>query len=304
MTDIGWCLSGELTQQQSALLENLVEETAEAFDISPPTLSRFETPGTDLWHVDLYFADQPDQAFIIALLGAAKLTGWKYGLAPIEDKDWVSESQKLLAPVRAGRFLVFGSHDADKAEDDLINIQIEAGQAFGTGKHETTAACLVQLDELATTVTPEKVLDLGTGSGVLALAAHRLWPSAYITATDIDPIAIDVAAENLIINRAASRNSDAFQPGVALTVADGMKSPAIQDNQPFDLIVANILSGPLIEMATSICAALNPAGSLVLSGLLITQKPDVLAAYQQHGWQVSKAIDVGEWCALRLVSTP
>jgi ribosomal protein L11 methyltransferase len=302
MTNTGWCLSGELTQQYSALLEERIEETAEALGIFPPTLSRFEQPNTDLWHVDLYFPDQPDQMFIETLLKAADLVNWQYSLNAIEDKDWVSESQKLLAPVRAGRFLVFGSHDADKAEEALINIQIDAGQAFGTGKHETTAACLVQMDELATATNPRKILDLGTGSGVLALAAHKLWTNALVTATDIDPIAIEVAAENLTINHAISRDSHTQKAGITLAVADGMQSPNIQTNQPFDLIVANILSGPLIEMAASICAALSPTGSLILSGLLISQKPEVTAAYEKQGWTVEKSIDVGEWCALRLTS--
>lgn len=298
-TNSGWCLSGELSREQSETLENSIESVAEAHFMFPPTLSRFEQRNTPLWRIDIFLTDQPHDNFVHDLLAHANIADWHYELAPVEDRDWVSESQKLLAPVRAGRFLVFGSHDADKAENSCINLQIDAGQAFGTGKHETTAACLHIIDGLVDKQTPAKILDVGTGTGVLALAAHKVWPNSHVVATDIDPIAIDVARENLAVNHTfESHGSDT--PGIQLAVADGMQAKVLNDNAPFELIIANILAGPLIDMAADITAALSKSGHIILSGLLIEQINDVLAAYAHQGLKCLKTIEMGDWAALYL----
>lgn len=299
MSDQSWCLTGELELEKAEQLENAIELESDMRGEFPPTVSRFEQPNSNLWKIDIYFASKPDTSFVDAFLEQAHLNEWSYELSAIEERDWVSESQKLLAPVRAGRFLVYGAHDADKADPALINLQVDAGQAFGTGKHETTAACLTLMDKLEPDFTPHKFLDLGTGSGVLALAAAKLWPESVGTASDIDPIATEVAAENAGINKIARRSDN--EAGVLFLTADGLNDPKLAAESPYDLLVANILAGPLIEMASDISAAVNHAGILILSGLLITQKLDVLNAYGSCGMICVDTEESGEWAALQLV---
>lgn len=300
MTEQTWCLSGQLPLKSAEKLEHVLETLADARGEFPPTLSYFDQPNSPLWRTEVYFAGTPDYGFINVMLQQAGLSDWDHDIAPVQDKDWVSESQKLLAPVSAGCFLVYGSHDKDKARVNAINLQIDAGQAFGTGKHETTAACLEALTNYATNISPKTVLDLGTGSGVLALAAHRLWPTACIVASDIDPIAIKVAAENVGINAGVSRTVGDATGGIALLVAQGLDDPAFSHDSPFNLITANILAGPLIDMAADICAALAVGGDLVLSGLLNTQEKIVLDAYKARGLVSEGRIEKGDWLALIL----
>lgn len=299
-----WQLSGELTRVAAESLELTLELLADMKGMATPTLSRFEQPGSDLWRVDIFFADRPSETFVEELLDKTGLDRWRYECRPVAERDWVSESQKLLAPVRAGRFLVFGAHDADKADASLINLQIDAGQAFGTGKHETTAACLVLLEQTAENRSPANFLDLGTGSGVLAIAANKLWPEARGTATDIDPIAIDVAEQNCRINHTPIRAFEAPAGGVALATADGLEKSELVAEGPYELVVANILAGPLIEMAEAITAAVADNGAMILSGLLNTQKEEVLAAYMPLGLKLEAAETSGEWVALKLLKSP
>jgi ribosomal protein L11 methyltransferase len=300
MTEQTWCLTGELPLEAAKRLETTIEIVADERGDFPPTLSYFEQTGTPLWRTEIYFPAAPDYGFINVMLEKSDLRDWDHDIAPVADKDWVSESQKLLAPVSAGCFLVFGSHDKDKAQPNTINLQIDAGQAFGTGKHETTAACLEALTDYATQISPKTMLDLGTGSGVLALAAHRLWPNARIVASDIDPIAVKVAAENIAINAGIIRTIGATTGGIAVLVASGLEDSAFQHDAPFNLITANILAGPLVDMAADICAALANGGELVLSGLLSTQKKIVLDAYEARGLVAQGRIEKGDWLALTL----
>ncbi|WP_420429434.1 50S ribosomal protein L11 methyltransferase [Kordiimonas sp.] len=295
-----WCLKGELTLERAEALEALLEVMGEERGAFPPTLSYFEQPGQPLWMVEIFFAEKPDDRFVPELLERADLTNWQHDFAAVENKDWVSESQKLLSPVEAGRFFVFGAHDKDKARREGINLQVDAGQAFGTGKHETTAACLEVIDSLANEITPHKILDLGTGSGVLALGAHKVWANAHVVASDIDPIAIVVADENIEINAGVSRKPGENKAGIATVVAAGLDDPAFKGDSPFDLIVANILAGPLIDLSADITDALAAGGTLVLSGLLVTQKKEVLDAYKARGLVTLGRVEKGEWLALTL----
>ncbi len=299
MSDI-WCLSGDLEVEKARLLEACLEMVADERGEFAPTISYFEQRDNPLWCVEIFFPEAPANDFVAAVLARASLQDWDYTLNPVEDKDWVSESQKLLAPVEAGRFFVFGSHDADKAKDGAINLQIDAGQAFGTGKHETTAACLEVIDALADDLSPASMLDLGTGSGVLALAGQKVWPEMRIVASDIDPIAIEVTEINIKVNKGVGRDIETGGKGMALVVAEGLDAPAFDGEKPFDLITANILAAPLIELAEDITDALSADGTLVLSGLLVTQEKEVLEPYLDRGLVSLGRVEKGEWLALTL----
>jgi len=300
MTEQSWCLSGELPLDTAQKLETILEALADMRGDTPPTLSYFEQEKSPLWKVEVFFPGAPDYGIITMMLEQADLLDWDHEITPVEEKDWVSESQKLLQPVEAGCFFVYGSHDADKAKADTINLQVDAGQAFGTGKHETTAACLEIISQCRDTLKPATILDLGTGSGVLALAVHKIWPLARVTASDIDPIAIDVTRENIEINAGTLREAPNQPTGIKLAVADGLHNTAFDEDRPFNFIVANILAGPLIDMAADITDALAPEGTLVLSGLLATQEKEVLDAYKARGLSIQGRIEKGEWLALKL----
>jgi ribosomal protein L11 methyltransferase len=213
----------------------------------------------------------------------------------VEDEDWVTISQGFLEPIRAGRFYVHTAAHADAIPADAVAFRIEASRAFGTGHHETTAGCLAALDRLAAEgKTFRRIADVGTGTGLLAFGARTLWPDATILASDIDPVAIDVTAENMAINSIP-------EEAIALVAADGMDDSRIQAAAPFDLIVANILAGPLIGLASDLIATLAQNGTIVLAGLLASQAEDVLAAYSSRGMHLTARIDSGDWSILTLV---
>lgn len=188
----------------------------------------------------------------------------------IPDVDWIAKSLEGLTPVRAGRFLVHGSHDRDKVRINDLAIEIEAGQAFGTGHHGTTAGCLEMIEQVLRARTIRNALDLGTGSGVLAIAVAKMRP-VPVLATDIDPIAIRVAKENVRLNGIVS--------GMSLETAPGFHSDSFRKHGPFDLIIANILARPLIKMAPQLVTHLAPGGTVILSGILASQRWKVLSAY-------------------------
>jgi ribosomal protein L11 methyltransferase len=208
----------------------------------------------------------------------------------LSDEDWVALSQAGLEPIREGRFVVHTeAHPVAPGTGERAFL-INAGQAFGTGHHGTTSGCLAMLDELAGQ-TFEQVIDLGTGTGLLAFAARHLWPEATVMATDIDTVAIEVTAENAAINKV---------DGVELIVADGTRSPAITGAAPYDLIIANILAGPLVAMAPEIAAIAAPRATIVLAGLLTNQADKVRAAYQAVGCTLERSEERGDWSILRL----
>jgi ribosomal protein L11 methyltransferase len=251
------------------------------------------------WLLDVYLPYAPDAALIDRIRTLVPSVG---DAAPaierIEDADWVTISQGFLEPIHAGRFYVHTAAHADAIPAGAVAFRIEASRAFGTGHHETTAGCLTALDRLAQAgKTFANVADIGTGTGLLAFAARELWPDARVIATDIDPVAIDVTAENMAANGLPAGS-------IALVAADGMQDPRIQGAAPFDLIVANILAGPLIALASDLSATLSQNGTIVLAGLLASQADDVLAAYASNGMQSSARIDSGDWSILTLVQAP
>lgn len=205
-------------------------------------------------------------------------------------KDWVSETQAGLAPVRAGQFLVYGSHDTDKVTDDVVPLLVDAGMAFGTGHHGTTAGCLRIFSALLDSGADiETVLDLGCGAGVLAMAAAKTLPNAIILATDIDPDAIDVTDQNMVENDVVGR--------IETAVVDGFNSPVLTGRQ-FDLIFANILAGPLMGLANDIVGATAPGGHVILSGILDEKADQVALRFREAGLQVEPQPSLEGWTSL------
>ncbi len=214
----------------------------------------------------------------------------------VPETDWVTESQQRVTPIRAGRFHV---HTPDHpADPDAVDLVIPASQAFGTGQHATTAGCLAMLDLMKREgASVRHHADIGTGTGLLAFAAMRLWPNALATASDIDPVCAGVLADNAANNRVTLGGA---RGELLFTVADGMNDPLLQARAPFDLLIANILAGPLAEMAEDLCAAVTPGGSIVLAGLLETQEPRVRAAYRRQGARLARRLVKGDWSILWL----
>ena len=263
------------------------------FSDSPPVLVADEPDpqAPDDWRIHAYFADQPTTQELV-LLGRLAARS-QPAVEHLGEDDWVTMSQAGLEPIRAGRFFV---HTPSHAPDpQAINFEIDAGLAFGTGQHDTTAGCLAALDRLEKKGHRfSNIADIGTGTGLLAFAAVALWPQAKAIATDIDPISIDVSRGNAAINHVAIGH----QPGqMLLVVADGMDHEMLVARAPFDLLIANILAAPLVELAPDFAKAVTPGATLILAGLLDTQADNVIAAYEAEGMRVVER-NPGEWCVL------
>jgi ribosomal protein L11 methyltransferase len=247
--------------------------------------------GSGLWEVGGYFLEPPD-AVVLEVLATA-FGAKPFALSELPEIDWVAKVRRELAPVEAGRFFVFGSHDADKVPPGRVPLQIEATVAFGTGHHGTTLGCLLAFDRLLTDGwRPAKVADIGCGTAVLAMAAAATLPDAMVIASDIDQVAVDVAEANVAINGLAGR--------ILCLEAAGLDHPRIAASAPFDLVFANILKGPLIELAPGIAAALATGGRAILSGLLAVQADSILTAYAAAGLCLQNRDDIGEWSTLVL----
>jgi ribosomal protein L11 methyltransferase len=244
----------------------------------------------DDWLIHAYFEHPPSEEELAEL---AKLGRDQPLVEQLGEADWVTMSQAGLQPIRAGRFTV---HTPTHAPDaGRINFEIDAGLAFGTGQHATTAGCLAALDKLETGGKSfANIADIGTGTGLLAFAALSLWPEARCIATDIEPVAIEVARDNAAINRVRLGHGAGE---LLLAQADGMASPMLAARAPFDLIVANILAGPLVELASDFARALALGGTVILAGLLDTQAEGVIAAYGAQGISVVDR-GFGEWPVL------
>lgn len=275
--------------------QDTAEALAEAMENMSPEpygVGVFEIEdGSGLWEVGGYFLEQPDDAVLLLLSTA--FGAKPFVVSELPDIDWVAKVRRDLAPVEAGRFWLYGSHDADKVPAGVVPLQIEATVAFGTGHHGTTLGCLRAVDRLeAGGLTCHNVADIGSGTGVLAMAAARIWPDAQVIASDIDQVAVDVAIANAEINDLADR--------VPCVEAAGFDHPDLAARAPYDLIFANILKGPLIELAPDMAAHAAPGGHLILSGLLVVQAEDVLAAYVKAGFTLVDREDIGEWSTLVL----
>jgi ribosomal protein L11 methyltransferase len=254
----------------------------------------------DKWQLNAYFATKPSKAVIKAIKSRLSSTvKAKPVVEKLPDADWVVMSQQGLEAVHAGRFYVHTSSNKGTVPDGATPLLIEASRAFGTGGHETTSGCLMMLDTMKRAGKRfEVIADLGTGTGLLAFAAHSLWPKAYLTASDIDPVSVDVTADNARVNNVPC---GVAQGQLALCAAEGTAHPLIASRAPYDLVTANILAGPLIELAPSIAQIMDEGGALILAGLLNTQAEAVLGAYRRHGFRLQKRIDCGDWPCLWLV---
>ena len=244
-----------------------------------------------LWEVGVYFLEPPDETMleVLALAFGAK----PFVLSELPEIDWVAKVRRELAPVEAGRFFVYGSHDADKVPEGRVALQIEATVAFGTGHHGTTLGCLRAFDALISSgFAPAKVADIGCGTAVLAMAAAAVLPQALVIASDIDEVAVDVAEANVSIN--------GFEGRIECLEAAGFAHPRLAEAAPFDLVFANILKAPLDDTAPPMAAHLSPQGLIILSGLLVVQAESVTAAYVAAGFDPVSRDDIGEWSTLVL----
>ena len=269
-----------------------------AFSDAPPVIVADEPDphAPDDWRIHAYFAEQPTTQELVLLRRLAK--DGEPEVEHLEDTtDWVVKSQSGLEPIRAGRFFVHTPmHYVDRPAD-TVNFEIDAGLAFGTGQHDTTAGCLAALDRLEQSGKSfANIADIGTGTGLLAFAGLALWPEAKAIATDIDPISIDVTRDNAAINGVKLGHGSGE---LLLAVADGMDHPMIAARAPYDLLIANILAGPLVELAPAFAKAVGPGATLILAGLLDTQADAVIAAYEAQGMTVAER-GAGEWCVLVL----
>jgi len=277
--------------QIAGALQDLVEPP-------PDALTVFEDKGSGagepLWRIEAYFTDaRAPQDLESELASLLEEPAPPFRSADIPDLNWVALSQAALPPVRASRFAVHGSHDKGRVPQGPNAILIEAGEAFGTAHHATTYGCLVALGRLAARHQFRRILDLGCGSGILAIAAARCWRRAAIHGIDIDAQSVEVARENAAVNGVGAR--------IGFRHGPGLDDPAIQRAGPFDLVLANILAEPLIEMAPDIRRATARGGSVVLSGLLTREAPRVLAAYGAQGFVLRAHERHDGWSALTLV---
>ncbi len=252
------------------------------------------------WELLAYFHGKPGKDVVAALQAMIpSAASAKPKLEELPDDDWLTMSQQGLKPVHAGRFYVHTSSNKGTIPDRSIPFQIDASQAFGTGGHETTTGCLVMLDWLKSAGKRfDHVADIGTGTGILAFAAHHLWRRAYVTASDIDPVSVKITAENAEQNGITNGQSSG---SIALCVAPGTDHAIIHRRAPFDLVIANILAGPLIELAPSLAEITREGGTLILAGLLDTQAPAVRRAYRRQGFLLTRSIVTGDWPCLCLV---
>jgi ribosomal protein L11 methyltransferase len=272
--------------------KSVVDVLTEVFFEGEAAVAAFERPD-GRWDVTLHFAEAPDQELLRRLVAdaAGKEIANAVAFDTIEAKDWVKASLEDLVPVPAGRFVVHGAHDRDRVPANKLGIEIEAALAFGTGHHGTTRGCLLLLDHVLKARVPRRVLDLGTGTGVLAIAAARAQHRSVL-ASDIDGPSVAVARENARFNGAGNL--------VQVIRATGFSAPAFATNGPFDLVLANILANPLRQLAGAMSGHLAPRARVILSGLLNHQAPSVIAAYRARGLVPVRHLKLEGWSSLLL----
>jgi ribosomal protein L11 methyltransferase len=272
--------------------KRVVDLLNECFFEGQAAIAAYEGPG-GRWDITVHFAEAPDETSIRDLIGMAAGNEVAHDITfdTVEARDWVKATLEELVPVRAGRFVVHGAHDRAKVPPNKIGIQIEAALAFGTGHHGTTRGCLLLLDEVLKAWRPRRVLDVGTGTGVLAIAAAKAL-RIKLLASDIDPLSVRVAHDNARLNGTGDL--------VETIRASGFSAPEFRQRGPFDLVLANILANPLRQMAAPMVRHLAPSALVILSGLLPPQAQGVIAAYRARGLVLKRQIQVEGWSSLLL----
>ena len=275
-----------------ATAKNVVDLLTESFFEGQAAIAAFERPD-GIWDVTVHFADAPDETSIRELVGLAAGEDVAKTIAfdTVEAKDWVKATLEELVPVAAGRFVVHGQHDRARVPPNKLGIEIEAALAFGTGHHGTTRGCLLLLDHVLKKYYPRRVLDLGTGTGVLAIAAAKALQRAVL-ASDIDPASVRVARDNARLNGTGDL--------VQVIHATGFEAPQFARRGPFDLVLANILANPLRQLAGPMARHLAPSALVVLSGLLSPQAAGVIAAYRARGLVPLRHLRIDGWSSLLL----
>lgn len=276
---------------------SIADLVVETFDPAETAASAFEQEvntrdwNKGPWVVEIYFGEPPDEdnvrELIACVVGPEIAAQATFGL--VAEQDWVASALEGLAPVRAGRFLVHGSHDRKRVRTHEIALEIEAALAFGTGHHGTTRGCLLMLDSILKQRRPRHILDVGTGTGVLAMAAARALHTR-VAAGDIDAVAVHAANSNVALNGAA--------PWMKVVVARGASHPALRMAGPYDLIFGNILARPLRLLAPDLARLSDTGGEIVLSGLLARDVPGVLSAYRAQGFAMKRRLDIEGWATL------
>ncbi len=273
----------------------VVDLLTESFFDGQAAVAAFESAG-GRWGVTVNFAERPDESTVrelVALAAGDEVAG-RVTFDTVEARDWVKASLEDLVPVRAGRFVVHGRHDRAKVAPNQLGVEIEAALAFGTGHHGTTRGCLLLLDHALKAHRPRRVLDLGTGTGVLAIAAAKALQHAVL-ASDIDSLSVKVARDNAQLNGAGDR--------VETIRSNGFAAPQISARGPFDLVLANILANPLRQMATPLARHLAPSALVILSGLLRHQAASVTAAYRARGLVLMRQVRIEGWSSLLMRKT-
>src|SRR5256714_15388507 len=272
--------------------KRVVDLLTEIFFEDQAAFAAFERPD-GRWDVTVHFADAPDHALLRELVGqaAGEKIAKTIAFDTVEAKDWVKASLEDLVPVPAGRFVVHGQHDRERVTANKLSIEIEAALAFGTGHHGTTRGCLLLLDHVLKAYQPRRVLDLGTGTGVLAIAAAKALHNGVL-ASDIDPPSVQVARENARLNRTGHL--------IEMIRATGFSAPQFVKRGPFDLVLANILANPLRQLATPMARHLAPSALVILSGLLTPQVAGVIAAYRARGLVPLRHLKIEGWSSLLL----
>ena len=272
--------------------KRVVDLLTESFFEGQAAIAAFEGPG-GRWDITVHFAEAPDQVSIRELVGLAAggEAAGDIAFDIVEAKDWVKATLQELVPVRAGRFIVHGQHDRENVQPNKLGVEIEAALAFGTGHHGTTRGCLLLLDQVLKAYRPRRVLDLGTGTGVLAISAAKAL-RIRVLASDIDPLSVRVAHENARLNGTGDL--------VETIHATGFSAPEFARRGPFDLVLANILANPLRQMATPMAQHLTSSALVILSGLLPHQAQGVIAAYRARGLVLKRQIRIEGWSSLLL----
>jgi ribosomal protein L11 methyltransferase len=247
--------------------------------------------GSGLWEVGGYFIAPPDETALTLL--AMAFDARPFAVSELPETDWVAHVKRELAPIIAGRFFLYGSHDADKVPDGVVSLAIDAAMAFGTGHHGTTQGCLIALDRLAGQgFVGRNVADIGCGTAVLAMGAAKIWPDAAVYASDIDEIAIETSIANLGFNDLGGK--------IDCMTCPGFEHEILRNAAPFDLVFANILKAPLVALAPDMARYVANDGYVILSGILNEQAEDVIAAYKANGFQLVETDKIGEWSTLCL----